>query len=92
MKQIITFFTQSSESPDRTSATLTGILIAAAAYVQQLGAFVPFINDFYASAIGQQLDPILTAIGMVVGGIWFLFGLFRKFTNRVENSAGLRIE
>jgi len=86
LSSIITFFTQSSEDPTKTSATLTGILIAFASYVQQYASVIPFIHNFFASPAGAQLDPILTAIGMIVGGIWFLFGLFRKLTNKVQTS------
>lgn len=92
MKSIITFFTQSSEDPAKTSATLTGLLIMAASYVQQYGDVIPVVHNFFASPVGQQIDPILTAVGMVIGGIWFLFGIFRKFTNKVENVAGARVE
>lgn len=90
MKSIITFFTQSSEDPTRTSATLTGLLIMAASYVQEKLDFVPFIHAYFMSPIGQQTDQILTAVGMVVGAVWFLFGLFRKFTNKVERVAGVQ--
>lgn len=92
MQNLITFFTQSSEDPTKTSATLTGILIALSAWVQHAGIAIPFINSFYSSAPGQQVEPALTAVGMVIGGIWFLFGLFRKLTNKVERSNGLRVE
>lgn len=84
MQNLITFFTQSSENPEKTSATLTGILIGAAAWVHQYAGFVPGVQSFFDSALGKQLDPIMTAVGMIVGGVWFLFGLFRKFTNKVE--------
>jgi len=84
MKNLITFFTQSSEDPTKTSAVLTGILIALASYIQQAGEFMPVISAFYESPLGKDLSPILTAIGMIFGGIWFLFGIFRKLTNKVE--------
>lgn len=84
MNNVITFFTQSSENPEKTSATLTGILIAAASWVHQFASVVPVIDQVFKSPVGQQLDPLLTAIGMIVGGVWFLFGLFRKLTNKVE--------
>lgn len=83
---LVTFFTQSSEDPSKTSATLTGILIAAASWLQQYGAVIPGVNEFFASPLGQNIDPTLTAIGLVVGGIWFLFGLFRKLTNKIGDS------
>ncbi len=89
MNAIITFFTQSSEDPAKTSATLTGLLIALAAQGQQLFGFIPVVHDFYVGPIGSQLDPILTAVGSIVGGTWFLFGLFRKLTNKVESAKGL---
>lgn len=84
MKDFITFFTQSSEDPEKTSATLTGILIAAASWLQQFGTTWPVINTFFASQLGQQTDQIMTSVGMIVGGIWFLFGLLRKGTNAIE--------
>lgn len=84
MKDFITFFTQSSEDPGKTSATLTGLLIALASWVQQFATTWPVINNFFASPAGQQIDQIMTSVGMIVGGIWFLFGLFRKVTNTVE--------
>ncbi len=89
MKSIITFFTQSSEDPAKTSATLTGILIAAASYIQQYADFIPVVHSFFTSPLGAQLDLICTSLGMIVGGIWCLFGLFRKFTNKIESSTGL---
>lgn len=92
MKDIITFFTQSSEDPAKTSATLTGLLIMASSNVQQYLGFLPFVHGFYSSPLGQQVDPILTGAGYVIGGAWFLFGLFRKFTNKVESANGLRVE
>lgn len=92
IKSIITFFTQSSEDPAKTSATLTGLLIALSAQVQQLAVFVPGISTFYASPLGQQLDVILTGVGTIVGTGIFLFGLFRKVTNKAESVAGLRVE
>lgn len=92
MQNIITFFTQSSEDPAKTSATLTGLLIAAAAQIQQYLGFIPVVHNFFASPVGQQLDPILTAVGTIVGFSWFLFGLLRKLTNKVESSTGLRVE
>lgn len=92
MQNLITFFTQSSEDPAKTSATLTGALIAIASYVHTYAAYLPAINNFFTSPLGQQLDPILTAVGMIIGGTWFLFGVFRKFTNKVERVAGLRVE
>jgi len=90
--KIITFFTQSSEDPAKTSATLTGALIYTASYLQQYSDVIPFIGKFFSSEIGQQLDPILTSIGMITGGIICLFGLFRKLTNKIESSRGLRVE
>ncbi len=92
MQNLITFFSQSSEDPSRTSATLTGLLISFASYAHQSLSFIPAVNTFFASSLGQQVDPILTAAGMIIGGIWFLFGLFRKITNGVEKTAGLRVE
>lgn len=93
MKNIITFFTQSSEDPAKTSATLTGILISASAWLQQYaGENITFIHNFYMSPLGRDIEPTLTAVGMVVGGIWFIFGLFRKATNQVERSIGARVE
>ena len=92
MNNIITFFTQSSEDPAKTSATLTGILIGIASYLQQYGAFVPVINNFFLSPIGQNIDAILTDVGMILGTAWCLFGLIRKLTNKVERTAGLRVE
>lgn len=91
LNNIITFFTQSSEDPAKTSATLTGILIALSAQVQQLAVFIPGINAFYLSPLGQQLDAILTGVGTILGTAWFLFGLFRKVTNKVESSKGLAV-
>lgn len=84
MQDIIKFFTQSSEDPNKTSATLTGILIAGAAWSHQYLSVLPFVHDFFISPLGQQIDPILTATGMVIGGMWTLFGIFRKITNKVE--------
>lgn len=92
VNNIVTLFTQSSEDPAKTSATLTGLLIMVSTYVQQLGVFIPFINEFYLSPIGSQMEQICTAMGMIVGGIWFLFGLFRKVTNSIEDRRGLRID
>ena len=92
MKNIITFFTQSSEDPAKTSATLSGLLLIAAAQIQQYFDFIPAVHDFFISPIGQQLDPILTAIGTIAGFTWFLYGLLRKFTNKVESANGLRVE
>lgn len=92
MQNIITFFTQSSEDPAKTSATLTGLLISFASYAHTSLSFIPAVNTFFASNLGQQVDPILTAVGMIVGGIWFIFGLIRKLTNGVEKTAGLRVE
>lgn len=85
IKNIILSLTQSSEDPTKISATLTGILIGIASYLHQYASFVPFINNFFNSELGHQLDPILTAIGMIVGSIWFLFGLFRKLSNKVDS-------
>lgn len=90
--KIITFFTQSSEDPAKTSATLTGILISLASYLQQYADVVPFIGRFFDSPVGHNLSPIFTSIGMIVGGIVTLFGLFRKLTNKIEDTKGLRIE
>lgn len=85
MKNIITFFTQSSEDPAKTSATLTGILISASSYIQSVIApHVPFLSNFYNSPLGHESEAICTSIGFIIGGIIFLFGLFRKFTNKVE--------
>jgi len=84
IKNIISFFTQSSEDPAKTSATLTGILIALASYLHQYASFIPIVNKFFASPLAQQTDAILSAIGMIIGSIWFLFGLFRKATNKIE--------
>lgn len=92
LNKIITFFTQSSEDPAKTSATLTGILITVASYLQQYSDAIPFLGKFFTSEVGQNLDPILASIGMTVGGIVCLFGLFRKFTNKVESSKDLGIE
>ncbi len=92
MKNFIAFFTQSSEDPAKTSATLTGLLIALSAQVQHLGAFIPGISAFYTSPIGLQLDTILTGVGTILGTAWFLFGLFRKLTNQAERDAGIRVE
>lgn len=92
MNKLITFFTQSSEDPTKTSATLTGILIGVSAYLQQYVATFPILDKFYSSPVGLELEPTLTAVGMIVGGVIFLFGLFRKLTNKVERNAGLRVE
>jgi hypothetical protein len=89
---IITFFTQSSEDPTKTSATLTGILIGAAAWAHQYLLFIPGVSTFFQSPAAQSLDAILTATGMVIGGVWTLVGLFRKLTNTVEQKSGLRVE
>lgn len=91
MNSIITFFTQSSEDPAKTSATLTGLLIACASWLSQYATAIPLIHNFFASPLGQQIDPAMQAVGMIGGGIWFLFGLFRKVTNKVEASKGLRV-
>lgn len=88
---IITFFTQSSEDPAKTSATLTGLLIMGATWIQSHLGFIPLVHDFFASQLGQQIDPVLTSIGMIGGAVWFLFGLFRKLTNKVEDVKGLRV-
>lgn len=90
--KIITFFTQSSEDPAKTSATLTGALVVIASYLQQYSDVIPFIGKFFSSEIGQNLNPIFTSIGMICGGIIFLFGLFRKLTNKIESSRGLRVD
>lgn len=92
MDKIITFFTQSSEDPAKTSATLTGVLIVIASYLQEYADTIPFLGKFFASPVGQNLEPVLTSVGMTIGGIVCLFGLFRKFTNKVESSQGLRVE
>lgn len=91
MNSIITFFTQSSEDPAKTSATLTGLLIMAAVKVHQYLDFVPFVHNFFASPVGAQLDPILTAVGYTLGGAWALFGILRKLTNKIEDAKGLRV-
>lgn len=86
MLNFITFFTQSSEDPNKTSATLTGILISLSTYLQSVVApHIPVIASFYNSPLGQNAEAICTSIGMVIGGIWFLFGLFRKLSNKVED-------
>lgn len=92
LDKIITFLSQSSEDPTKTSASLTGALIFIASYLQQYSDTIPFLGKFFTSEIGQNLDPILTSIGMTVGGIICLFGLLRKLTNKVESSQGLRVE
>lgn len=92
MLNLIQFFTRSSEDPTKTSATLTGILISLSTYLQSIVApHIPVIANFYASPLGQNAEQICTSIGMVVGGIWFLFGLFRKGTNAIETKvAGMK--
>lgn len=92
IKNIVTFFTQSSEDPAKTSATLTGILIALASYLHQYAVFIPIVNKFFASPLAQQTDAILSAIGMILGSVWFLFGLFRKATNKVESKLDNKVE
>lgn len=92
MDKLITFFTQSSEDPGRTSATLTGILIGGAAWIHQYLDVIPFVHNLFVSPLGQQIDPILTSIGTIVGTGWCLFGLLRKLTNKVESVNGLRVE
>ncbi len=88
MLKIISFFTQSSEDPTKTSATLTGILISLSTYLQSVVApHIPVIANFYNSPLGQQSEQIATGLGMVIGGIWFLFGLLRKGTNKIETLA-----
>lgn len=88
MQNLITFFTQSSEDPAKTSATLTGLLISLSTYLQgPIGSHLPFISSFYASPLGQQSDALCTGLGFVIGGAWFLFGLFRKATNKVNDIA-----
>lgn len=87
LASIVTFFTQSSEDPNKTSATLTGILISVASYAQQYLAFVPGVNHFFASPIGQQIDPVLTCVGFILGSAWTLFGLLRKLTNKADTLA-----
>lgn len=85
MQSIISFFTQSSEDPAKTSATLTGILISLSSWLQSVIApHIPFLATFYNSPLGQQSEAICTGIGFVIGGIVFLFGLFRKGTNLIE--------
>lgn len=91
MNSIITFFTQSSEDPAKTSATLTGLLISLSAYIQQYFSYIPGIHAFYASQLGMQSEAICTGLGMTIGGAWFLFGLFRKATNKIESSKGLTV-
>lgn len=91
VNKIITFFTQSSEDPAKTSATLTGLLIAIAAQTQQNFGFIPAVHDFFLSPLGQQIEPVATAIGTIVGSIVFLFGLYRKLTNKIESSSGLAV-
>lgn len=83
--KLITFFTASSEDPTKTSATLTGILISLSTYLQAVVApHIPFLSAFYNSPLGQQSEQVATGLGMVIGGIWFLFGLIRKLTNKIE--------
>ncbi len=84
MQSFITFFTQSSEDPSKTSATLAGLLLAGAAWAHQYLVFVPYVNEFFLSPAGQQTDAALTGIAYVIAGIWTLFGIFRKITNKIE--------
>lgn len=92
LNNIITFFTQSSEDPAKTSATLTGILISSSAYLQSVVApHIPVLSAFYNSPLGQQAEQLCTGVGFVLGGIWFLFGLFRKLTNKVESVRDLTV-
>lgn len=85
MLNFITFFTHSSEDPTKISATLTGLLISLSAYLQSVVApHIPVIASFYNSPLGQNAEQICTSLGMVIGGIWFLFGLLRKASNKVE--------
>ncbi len=92
LNKFITFLTQSSEDPSKTSATLTGILISLSTYLQSVVApHIPLLSEFYNSPLGQQSEQVCTGIGFVLGGIWFLFGLFRKATNKVESSRDLAV-
>lgn len=85
LSTIVLSLTQSSENPEKTSATLTGILISVSTYLASVvGPHVPVIADFYASPLGMQANAICTSLGMVAGGILFLFGVIRKGTNKVE--------
>jgi hypothetical protein len=85
ISSIVTFFTESSEDPSKTSATLTGLLISLSSWLQNVaGPHIPFIANFYSSPLGQQASQLCYGLGFVIGGAWFLFGLFRKFTNTVE--------
>ena len=84
LQNIVTFFTQSSDNPEKTSATLSGILLMGASWLSQYATAIPVIHSFFASPLGQQVDPAIQAISMIGGGILALFGLFRKLTNKVE--------
>lgn len=89
-KSIVSFFTQSSEDPAKTSATLTGFLIMAATWTQANLTFIPAVATFFASPLGAQLQPELTAVGYILGGVWALFGIYRKVTNTVAGALGVR--
>ena len=93
LTNFITFFTRSSEDPAKTSATLTGLIIAVSSYIQlNLAPIIPFLNNFYSSPIGHDIETIATCLGMMVGALITIFGLIRKLTNKVESKSGLRIE
>lgn len=79
MKNLIASILQSSQDPTKTSATITGVLIAFSSWLQgALGPYIPFISNFYHSTLGMQSNQICTGLGIVIGGTLFLFGLFRK--------------
>ena len=92
INNIITFFSQSSEDSQKTSATLTGILIGVASYLAQFATVIPAIGNFFNSPIGQNMNALLTAVGMLLGSAWTIFGLLRKVSNKIESKAGLRVE
>ena len=71
----------SSENPEKLAATVKGLILTFSSLIILLGGY------FGAPIAQEQIVEVATQIGVVAGGVWFLFGLIRKIIVRFSNRA-----
>ena len=69
----------SSENPEKLAATVKGLILAFSSLIILLG------GHFGIPIVQEQIVEFATQIGIVAGGVWFLFGLVRKLVVMLSN-------
>ena len=70
----------SSENPEALAATIKGLILGFSSLIILLGGY------FGVAIAQEQILEVASQIGVVAGGVWFLYGLIRKIIVRFSKT------